>query len=47
MQSLRNPVGGPSVRTRVVAALVVIGLVILTAPIVVLPLVHAFGRALF
>ena len=37
---LRNRSGGPNLRTRAVAALVIAGLVLLTAPIVVVPVVR-------
>ncbi len=32
--------GQPALRTRVLAALVIIGLVVLTAPVVLVPLIH-------
>lgn len=35
--NLRNSQGGPALRVRVIAILVVLGLVLLTAPIVVVP----------
>jgi hypothetical protein len=40
LRSLRTPTGGPSLRARAVAVLVVVGLVILTAPVIVLPVMH-------
>jgi hypothetical protein len=46
MARLRGPSGSPALRTRAAAALVVIGMVVLTAPVVVVPIVrgiiHAF-----
>jgi hypothetical protein len=46
MSRLRGPAGGPALRTRAFALLVVVGLVILTAPVVVLPIVRAVADAL-
>lgn len=37
---LQGPGGRPRLRTRVLALLVVVGMIVLTAPIVVLPLAH-------
>ncbi|MFL6239526.1 MAG: hypothetical protein ACJ735_08590 [Actinomycetes bacterium] len=46
LSRLRGPSGGLALRTRVAAALIVVGLIVLTAPIVVVPvvrtLVHVF-----
>ena len=44
---LRGPSGGPALRVRVAAALVVACLVVATAPVVVLPIVRAIANALF
>jgi hypothetical protein len=41
---LQNRRGEPTLRVRALAALVVIGLVVLTAPLVVLPVVHWIAR---
>ena len=38
--------GEPNLRTRLLAALVVVGLVVLTAPLVVLPIMHWLARVL-
>jgi hypothetical protein len=43
---LQDPTGSPNLRTRVLAALVVAGLVVLTAPLVVLPIVAWLARFL-
>ena len=43
---LQNRRGQPNLRTRVLAALVVLGLIVLTAPLIVLPLVHLLARIL-
>jgi len=43
---LQDSRGAPNLRTRVLAALVIVGLVVLTAPLVVLPLVHLLARIL-
>ncbi len=40
LSTLRGPGGGPSVAVRLLAALVVLGLVVVTAPLFVLPLLH-------
>lgn len=37
---LQDRRGEPNLRTRMLAALVVVGMVVLTAPLVVIPLVH-------
>lgn len=44
---LRNPSGEPNLRGRILAALVIVGLVVLTAPLVVLPVLRAVGRLVF
>ena len=43
---LQDRTGAPSRSTRVLAACVIVGLVVLTAPLVVLPLVHWLARFL-
>jgi hypothetical protein len=43
---LQDRRGEPNVRTRALAALVIVGLVILTAPLVVVPLVGWLSRVL-
>jgi hypothetical protein len=43
---LQDRRGGPNLRTRVLAGLVVLGLVVLTAPLVVIPLIGWLGRFL-
>jgi hypothetical protein len=43
---LQDRRGVPNLRTRLLAALVIVGLLVLTAPIVVLPLVHWLARVL-
>lgn len=43
---LQNRRGRPNLRTRALAALVIVGLIVLTAPLVVLPLVHLLARIL-
>jgi hypothetical protein len=43
---LQNARGEPSLRVRALAALVIVGLVVLTAPLVVLPVVHWLARFL-
>lgn len=47
LRGLRDVEGGPSLRSRLLAALVVVGLVVLTAPLVVLPVAAAVSRLLF
>jgi hypothetical protein len=44
--TLQDRRGGPNLRTRVLAALVILGLVVITAPLVVLPVVHWIARVL-
>ncbi len=46
LRSLRSPTGGPSLRARVVAALVVLGALFATAPLLVLPLFQLLMGAL-
>lgn len=46
LRELRSPDGGPRLRVRLLALLVVLGMVLLTAPLVVLPLVRAVLTAL-
>lgn len=46
LRSLRSPTGGPSLRARVVAILVVIGALFATAPLLLLPLFQLLMRAL-
>jgi hypothetical protein len=43
---LQDRRGAPNLRTRALAALVVLGLVVLTAPLVVLPVAHWLSRVL-
>jgi len=43
---LQDRTGSPNLRTRVLAACVIIGLLVLTAPLAVLPLVHWLARFL-
>ena len=43
---LQDRTGAPNLRTRLLAAAVVVDLVVLTAPIVVLPIVHWLARLL-
>ena len=43
---LQDRTGSPNLRTRVLAACVIIGLIVLTAPLAVLPLVHWLARFL-
>jgi len=40
LRQLQGRQGRPNLRTRLLAALVVVGLVVLTAPLVVLPVAH-------
>ncbi|MDP9407236.1 MAG: hypothetical protein M3P95_05035 [Actinomycetota bacterium] len=47
LSELRDPDGGPSLRVRLLALVVVVGLVALTAPLVVVPLLEALLTALF
>src|SRR3954469_9462096 len=44
---LRDVRGEPALPTRLLALLVVIGLVVLTAPLIVLPVAHAIAQVLF
>ena len=41
---LQDRTGSPNTRTRLLAALVVVGMVVLTAPLVVVPVVHWVAR---
>jgi hypothetical protein len=43
---LQDRAGSPNLRTRVLAACVIVGMVVLTAPLAVLPLVHWLARFL-
>lgn len=43
---LQDTRGEPNLRTRILAGLVIVGLVVLTAPLVVLPLLGWLGRIL-
>ena len=43
---LQDRTGAPNMRTRLLAACVVVGMVVLTAPLAVLPLVHWLARFL-
>jgi hypothetical protein len=45
MSRLRGPSGGLSMRARLAALLVVAGLIVLTAPVVVVPIVRALLHA--
>ena len=45
LSDLRGPDGGPAAGVRLVAVLVVLGLVVLTAPLVVVPLLRALLSA--
>jgi hypothetical protein len=47
LSELRAPDGGPRLRVRLLALVVVVGLLVLTAPLVVLPLLEALLNALF
>jgi hypothetical protein len=40
LSSLRNPRGGPALRVRVIALVLVLGLVLLSAPVVLLPVLR-------
>jgi hypothetical protein len=46
LSDLRDPDGGPSLRVRFLALLIVVGLVALTAPLVVVPALRALLEAL-
>jgi hypothetical protein len=41
---LQDRTGSPNLRTRVLAGAVIVGLFVLTAPLVVLPLLHWVAR---
>jgi hypothetical protein len=41
LSSLRNSQGGPALRVRVVAFVLVLGLVLVSAPVIVLPVLRA------
>ena len=43
---LQDRSGSPNLRTRLLAAAVVVGLIVLTAPLAVLPVVHWVARIL-
>jgi hypothetical protein len=43
---LQDRTGAPNLRTRVLAGAVIVGLVVLTAPLAVLPLVHWLAQFL-
>jgi len=43
---LQDRTGAPNLRTRLLAAAVIVGLVILTAPLAVLPVVHWLAHIL-
>jgi hypothetical protein len=43
---LQNRRGEPNLRTRLLAALVILGLLVLTAPLIVLPVVQWLARVL-
>ena len=43
---LQNRRGEPNLRTRALAALIIVGLLVLTAPLIVLPLVHLLAQIL-
>lgn len=43
---LQNARGEPTLRTRALAAAVIVGLLVLTAPLVVVPVVHWLARLL-
>lgn len=47
LRALRNPDGGPALRVRIVAGLVLLGLVVLTAPVVVIPLLRWLAGLIF
>lgn len=46
LSDLRGPSGGPNLRTRIFALLVVTGLVVATAPLVVFPLIRFLAALL-
>ena len=43
---LQDRTGSPNLRTRLLAGAVIVGLVVLTAPLAVLPVVHWLARFL-
>lgn len=45
LSGLRNPRGGPSLRVRILAALVVVAMVGITAPVVLAPMVRWLADA--
>lgn len=47
LSGLRGPDGGPSLRVRLLAALVVLGLIVLSAPLVLLPVLRAVLGGVF
>ena len=46
LRSLRDAEGGPSMGVRVLAAVVVLGMIVLTAPVVLVPLLRWLAGAL-
>jgi hypothetical protein len=47
LSRLRGPGGGTALRTRIAALIVVLGLIVLTAPVVVVPVVRALVHTVF
>lgn len=47
LTQLRDRTGRPNIRAQVIAALVVVGLVLLTAPTVLVPVIGALWNFLF
>ena len=47
LRALRDPEGGPALRVRLVAALLVLGLVVLAAPVVLVPLLRWLLGSIF
>ena len=43
LRDLRGPSGGPNLRVRLLAVTIVAGLVLLTAPLVVIPILRALA----
>ena len=43
---LQDRTGSPNLRTRLLAAAVILGMIVLTAPLAVLPVVHWLARFL-
>ena len=43
---LQDRTGSPNLRTRLLAAAIIVGLIVLTAPLAVLPVVHWVARIL-